>query len=237
MARPMVEVGIVLHRGCALGAYECGALNALRELMDELKSQGCPIVLKAISGVSIGAINGAYVVGSADTLARHIDFAALNRSTTTYVVTAVDVESGELKRFSNHALGPDPRIEIEPKRIQASGSLPLQFRPDQRPGHDHRDARDAGADGARRRPDRRVDREFKVIRFVDIEMQGSSARPGPQSPSDDQDGLRDFSPVVVRERREAGHDIARRRLLPVFKGCGLVSTKEIRRRPAAPARS
>jgi hypothetical protein len=35
---------------------------------------------------------------------------------------------------------------------------------------------------------------------------------------------------------ELGHDIARRRLLPVFEGCGLVSTKEIRR-SAAPARS
>jgi len=113
----MVEVGIVLQGGGALGAYECGALNALLELMDELESQGCPIVLKAISGVSIGAINDACVVGSTD-----------------------------------------------------------------RPG------------GARR--------------------QARSAEP-------------------VR-RREAGHDIARRRLLPVFEGCGLVSTKEI---TAAPARS
>jgi len=62
----MVEVGIVLQGGGALGAYECGALNALLELMDELESQGCPIVLKAISGVSIGAINDACVVGSTD---------------------------------------------------------------------------------------------------------------------------------------------------------------------------
>ena len=30
-----VEVGVVLQGGGALGAYECGALNALLELMDE----------------------------------------------------------------------------------------------------------------------------------------------------------------------------------------------------------
>ena len=35
-----VEVGVVLQGGGALGAYECGALNALLELMDEFAAQG-----------------------------------------------------------------------------------------------------------------------------------------------------------------------------------------------------
>src|SRR5215470_6063627 len=185
-----IEVGVVLQGGGALGAYECGALDALLELIGQFEAQGRPIVLKTVSGVSIGAVNGACVVGAADhadarrrlaelwddlalqspsfwpwqarrdlslfglpgfyqpridlwayptwthyydnspllaTLARHIDFVALNRSKTTFVVTAVDVESGELKRFSNHALNGDPAVEITAKHIRASGSLPPQF--------------------------------------------------------------------------------------------------------------
>ena len=47
-----------------LGAYECGALNALLELMDEFAAQGHDIVLKAVTGVSIGSINVACVVGA-----------------------------------------------------------------------------------------------------------------------------------------------------------------------------
>lgn len=61
-----LEVGLVLQGGGALGAYEWGALTALLELMDKAKAGGRPIVLKAVSGVSIGAINGACVVGAAD---------------------------------------------------------------------------------------------------------------------------------------------------------------------------
>ena len=52
-SRP-VEVGVVLQGGGALGAYECGALNALLELMDEFTAQGRDIVLKVVTGVSIG---------------------------------------------------------------------------------------------------------------------------------------------------------------------------------------
>jgi len=66
------------------------------------------------------------------TLERHIDFTALNASTTAFIVTAVDVGSGELKRFRNHAAGArdpdeDVPVEIEARHILASGSLPPQF--------------------------------------------------------------------------------------------------------------
>jgi NTE family protein len=59
-----VEVGVVLQGGGALGAYECGALLALLELMDELIGAGHPIELKVVTGVSIGSINAACVVGA-----------------------------------------------------------------------------------------------------------------------------------------------------------------------------
>ena len=62
-SRP-VEVGVVLQGGGALGAYECGALDALLELMDEFTAQAREIVLKVVTGVSIGSINAACVVGA-----------------------------------------------------------------------------------------------------------------------------------------------------------------------------
>lgn len=61
-----IEVGLVLQGGGALGAYEWGAVTALLELMDAAASQGREVTLKAVTGVSIGAINGACVVGSSD---------------------------------------------------------------------------------------------------------------------------------------------------------------------------
>jgi NTE family protein len=185
-----VEIGVVLQGGGALGAYECGGMNALLELMDEAEAAGCCPTLRAVSGVSIGAINAACVVGAHDrkdarrrlnalwddltlhapefwpkqaqrdlslfglpgfylprfdlvgfgtwtayystrplltTLKRHVDFAAINRSETTFVITAVNVESGELKRFCNRRLGPDEPSQITPKHVLASGSLPPQF--------------------------------------------------------------------------------------------------------------
>jgi len=189
-AAKRIEIGIVLQGGGALGAYECGGVCALLELMDEAEAAGrCP-TLRAVSGVSIGAINAACVVGSHDrkdarrrlnglwddltlsapdfwpkeaqrdlslfglpgfylprfdlvgfgtwtayyntrpllrTLNRHVDFAAINRSETTLVITAVNVESGELKRFCNHRLGSDDPSHITPKHVMASGSLPPQF--------------------------------------------------------------------------------------------------------------
>jgi len=60
------EVGLVLQGGGALGAYEWGAIEALFDVMDGLQKQGRDIVLQAVTGVSIGAINAACVVGSAD---------------------------------------------------------------------------------------------------------------------------------------------------------------------------
>lgn len=185
-----VEIGVVLQGGGALGAYECGGMLALLELMDEAEAAGCCPMLRAVSGVSIGAINAACVVGAANradarerlnglwddltlhapdfwpqqaqrdlslfglpgfylprfdlvgfgawtayyntrpllrTLKHRVDFAAINRSETTFVITAVDVESGELKRFCNRRLGPDEPCHITPKHVLASGSLPPQF--------------------------------------------------------------------------------------------------------------
>ena len=64
MSSNNLEIGVVLQGGGALGAYECGALNALLELMDEFAAQGHEIVLKVVTGVSIGSINAACVVGA-----------------------------------------------------------------------------------------------------------------------------------------------------------------------------
>src|SRR5450432_2406838 len=61
-----IEVGLVLQGGGALGAYECGAVAALLELIEAAQAAGHPIVLRAVTGVSIGAINAACVVGAAD---------------------------------------------------------------------------------------------------------------------------------------------------------------------------
>jgi predicted acylesterase/phospholipase RssA len=184
------EIGLVLQGGGALGAYEYGAITALLELIDAAVSAGRSVTLKAVTGVSIGAINAACVVGSANrldarrrlaglwsdlalttprflpsavkrdlaiyglphfyslrpdlltlpswtyvydthpllrTLAEHVDFAALNASKTAFVVTAVDVESGELKRFANQQVGKTAPTAITPEHVLASGSLPPQF--------------------------------------------------------------------------------------------------------------
>src|SRR5690349_23250690 len=66
MAKPKVEIGLALQGGGALGAYECGAVTALLELMDEAEALGRSMTLKCVTGVSIGAINAACVVGAAD---------------------------------------------------------------------------------------------------------------------------------------------------------------------------
>lgn len=189
-AAKRVEIGVVLQGGGALGAYECGGMGALLELMDEAEADGCCPTLRAVSGVSIGAVNAACVVGAHDrkdarrrlnglwddltlhapdfwpkqaqrdlslfglpgfylprfdlvgfgtwtayyntrpllrTLKKHVDFPAINRSETTFVITAVNVESGELKRFCNRRLGSDDPCQITPEHVLASGSLPPQF--------------------------------------------------------------------------------------------------------------
>jgi NTE family protein len=184
------EIGLVLQGGGALGAYEYGAITALLELIDAAVAKGHKVTLKAVTGVSIGAVNAACIVGSANrldarrrlaalwndfalstpffwpariardlslyglprfysmrpdllalsswtyvydtnpllaTLAEHVDFDALNRSETAFVVTAVDVEKGELKRFSNRPVGKTTQTTISPRHVLASGSLPPQF--------------------------------------------------------------------------------------------------------------
>jgi NTE family protein len=180
------EIGLVLQGGGALGAYEWGGIEALFDLMDEAKKAGRDVTLRVVTGVSIGAINAACIVGSSDrndararlralwndftikapafvpravtsnfalfevpnfyrfspgwnftylyetrelltTLSAHVDFAALNRSKTAFVVTAADVESGELTWFANQKVGKIGPREIEPKHVLASGSLAPQF--------------------------------------------------------------------------------------------------------------
>jgi NTE family protein len=182
----IIEVGLVLQGGGALGAYEWGAIEALFDLMDATEKAGTKIDLRVVTGVSIGAINAACVVGSASrsdararlaalwndfmikapafvpeaivenfalyevpnfykfapdwswtylyqtnellgTLARRVDFAALNSSETAFVVTAVDVNTGELTWFANRPIGKITRAAITPEHVLASGSLPPQF--------------------------------------------------------------------------------------------------------------
>jgi NTE family protein len=67
----------VLQGGGALGAYEWGAITALLELMDAAEQQGRQITLKAVSGVSIGAVNADCVVGSQSRADAHARLDAL----------------------------------------------------------------------------------------------------------------------------------------------------------------
>jgi len=185
-----IEIGLVLQGGGALGAYEYGGIIALFDLMDESARRGRPITFKVVTGVSIGAINAACIVGASDradarrrltalwsdfivetpsflpswvsrdyslysvphfyavrsdwltmqgwtyvydthpllqTLTNRVDFAALNASETAFVITAVDVESGVLRRFANRKVGELRPTRIEPSHVLASGSLPPQF--------------------------------------------------------------------------------------------------------------
>jgi predicted acylesterase/phospholipase RssA len=61
------------------------------------------------------------------TLARHVDFAALNASATVFVVNAVEVVTGTLRSFANRPVGNVPATRIEPRHVLASGSLPPGF--------------------------------------------------------------------------------------------------------------
>src|SRR6201995_1531064 len=188
VAKASVEIGLVLQGGGALGAYEAGAVTALLELMDEIERSGRAVRLAAVTGVSIGAINAACVVGARDradsrarlaslwsalsletpkywpddvgrnlslfgvpgfytprpdvwnvlgwtsiydttsmlgTLKQHVEFKALNNSSTAFVITAADVDSGDLIRFRNSSHGGS--TGIEPEHVMASGSLPPGF--------------------------------------------------------------------------------------------------------------
>jgi NTE family protein len=188
--RNEIEIGVVLQGGGALGAYEYGAIDALLELMDKIEVPGRTVRLVAVTGVSIGAINAACVVGAKDradartrlrglwselslktpdywltaasqnlallgvdgfyklrpdlwnflnwtnyydtapmlgTLSKHVDFNKLNTSETAFIVTAVDVTSGELTRFRNKPHKKQEKITIGPRHVLASGSLPPGF--------------------------------------------------------------------------------------------------------------
>ena len=208
-----IEVGLVLQGGGALGAYEWGAIEALFALMNDLERR-MPVALKVVTGVSIGAINGACIVGASGdtgaerrrnglkqlealwndlkletpfrgryempfglpslspardmsllglpgfytprgdvwnvahwtsiydtsplkaTLDEHVCFEAIDTSETGFVVTAVDVECGTLRRFRN-AAGRQKRVQrpeeddvvvpFTASHIVASGSLAPQF--------------------------------------------------------------------------------------------------------------
>src|SRR5262245_26279209 len=357
MTKKKVEIGLALQGGGALGAYECGAVTALLELMDDAEAIGRDITLKCVAGVSIGAINAACVVGSTDradarrrlaalwdaftlatpwfwpqearrdlslfglpgfyaprsdlwafptwtsyydtrqligTLQRHVDFHALNASATAFIVTAVDVAAGTLRRFRNRAAPindeepEDAPVEIGPPHVMASGSLPPQFpwttvgnrlhwdggivdntplgdvidafTPDNQvdrllivmnvyPLHARVPANLNAVDdrvhelqlGNRMRQDRstarRINalvetieefaalnppkdpwlqarleeaRRYKVIDAITgIDFQDPNDGPVPavQDPSDDEFGLRDFSPPTVARRRQAGYDL------------------------------
>jgi predicted acylesterase/phospholipase RssA len=370
IAKGNVEIGLALQGGGALGAYECGAVTALLELMDEAQGLGRAVTLKCVAGVSIGAINAACVVGAGSftdarhrldalwddltlqspsfwppevrrdlslfglpgfytprsdlwafatwtsyydtspliaTLTRHVDFAALNASGTAFIVSAVDVTAGTLQRFRNRAAGKadaeDGLLEVEPHHVLASGSLPPQFPwtaignsiywdggiVDNTPLGDVIDAfsLDGGVDrlliamnlyplrgrvppnlpavddrlhelqlGNRMRQDhetaRRINalvetieefakatppkdpwlqarleeaRRYKIldaITQIDFQDRSDGPVPAEQDPSDDEYGLRDFSPPTVARRRHAGYELARRKLLPLFANHGLV---------------
>jgi len=61
-----IEVGVVLQGGGALGAYEWGAITALLDRMDAAQRDGSTVVLTGVTGVSIGAVNAACLVGATD---------------------------------------------------------------------------------------------------------------------------------------------------------------------------
>ena len=374
-----IEVGLVLQGGGALGAYEWGAIDALVDLMESLKEGGTDISLKAVTGVSIGAINGACLVGAEnlrdgaqrlaalwnelklespffgridlgvfglpsispardlsllglpgfyaprkdfwrfaqwnsfydtselkDTLRKYVSFEHIDKSDTTFVVTAVDVEKGILTRFRNKRAKKEPStdktdkvVPFEPCHIMASGSLAPQFPwtqigrqifwdggiVDNTPLGDAMEAFSEDdavfrllvvmnlypltakeprnlldvADrvhelsyGNRLRQDSeaaerinklvktigqlykaataagvRFDddietlvaniRHYKLVTTVEIDLQKAT---GPQDPTDDSDGLRDFSPRTVDLRRRHGHARAMRKLAPVLERQG-----------------
>jgi predicted acylesterase/phospholipase RssA len=249
------------------------------------------------------------------TLTKHIDFELLNASETVFVVSAVDVESGELTRFSNRPYERAQATAIAPKHVLASGSLPPQFPWTEIQGRRYWDggivnnaplgdaiaAFSHGKDidrilvvmdlyplrgrlprtlaevedrvhelsfGNRLRQDHqvadqindlirtieqlaplvpsadmtailqeRIDRarEYKLVKVVDVDMQTrvQGGRPGAEDPTDDKDGLRDFSAPTVACRRERGHANAYNSLLPLFVERGLATGQDRRAVEAA----
>jgi NTE family protein len=64
-------VGLVLSGGGARGAYEVGVLRGLAEALD-LSADGGPL-FRVVSGTSVGAINGAWLVAHAHRADHHVE--------------------------------------------------------------------------------------------------------------------------------------------------------------------
>jgi len=63
-------------------------------------------------------------------------------------------------------------------------------------------------------------RRYKIIdAIVNIDMQDPAVTlvPAAQSPADDKDGMRDFSPETVHRRRKDGFKFAKEMLRPAFE--------------------
>ena len=134
-----VSIGAI-NAACVVGARDRADARArLKALWDDLMIAALPFVPSAVTdNIPLWYVPHFYTFQPTltslynthpllGTLSSHVDFKALNASSTTFVVTAADVESGELKRFANRDVGKTKGIAIEPHHVLASGSLPPQF--------------------------------------------------------------------------------------------------------------
>jgi len=72
-----------------------------------------------------------------------------------------------------------------------------------------------------------------AITQIDFQDPGEGPTPAPENPSDDEAGLRDFSPPTVTGRRRDGYAIARKKLVPLFENHGLTAPAAQARRASA----
>jgi NTE family protein len=134
-----VSIGAI-NAACVVGARDRADARArLKGLWDALTIVALPFVPSAVTdNVALWYVPNFYTFQPTltslynthplvCTLSDHVDFKALNASATAFVITAADVESGELKRFANRDVGKTKGIAIEPHHVLASGSLPPQF--------------------------------------------------------------------------------------------------------------
>ena len=134
-----VSIGAI-NAACVVGARDRADARArLKALWDDLMIAALPFVPSAVTdNIPLWYVPHFYTFQPTltslynthpllGTLSSHVDFKALNASSTIFVVTAADVESGELKRFANRDIGKTKGIAIEPHHVLASGSLPPQF--------------------------------------------------------------------------------------------------------------
>src|SRR4051794_20646199 len=128
------EIGLVLQGGGALGAYEWGAVTALLELMEKAETRGRHVVLKVVTGVSIGAINGACIVGSrtrADARRRLTDlWEDLRLDTPSFLPRQVRRNRGLAHKDKDPNVRKpeiDEEVVIRPRHILASASLAPAF--------------------------------------------------------------------------------------------------------------